>query len=83
MNKREFLEILEIAEVTPFGKKANLFEKDYRPISILPSVSKVYERIMHKQGMDFFINKLNIFKSKYLNIIEALEKGLKLITVFC
>ena len=59
LNKGEFPEILEIAEVTPICQKANLFEKDCRPISILPNISKVYERIMHKQGMDFFINKLS------------------------
>ena len=34
-------------------------EKDnYRPISFLSNISKIYERIMHNPINDFFINKL-------------------------
>ena len=61
LNKGEFPEILKIAEVTPIYKKVNPFEKDnYRPISILSNISKMYERIMHHQMNNFLINKLNI-----------------------
>ena len=60
LNKGEFPEILKIVELTPIYKKANLFEKDkYRPISILSNISKIYDRIMHNQMNDFFINKLS------------------------
>ena len=60
LNKEEFPEILEIAEVTPVYKKANRFEKgNYRPISILHNISKIYERIMQNQMNDFLINKLS------------------------
>ena len=63
LNKGEFPEILKIAEVTPIYKKANPFEKDnYRPISILSNISKIYERIMHNQMNDFFINKLSKYQ---------------------
>ena len=59
MNKGEFPEIRKIAEVTPVYKKANSFEKDsYGPISILSNISKIFERIMHNQMNNFFINKL-------------------------
>ena len=38
------------ANVTPVPKGGNnLLVKDYRPISILPVVSKIYESIVHKQ----------------------------------
>ena len=54
MNKGGFPEIFKITEITPIYKKANLLEKDnYRPISILPNISKIYERIMHNQITDF------------------------------
>ena len=77
LNKGEFPEILKIAEVTPLYKKVNLFEKDnYRPINILSNISKNFERIMHNQMNNFFINKLS------LNISAVLEKGLGHSTVF-
>ena len=63
MNKGEFLEILQIDEVTPIYKKANPFQKDnYRPMRILSNISKIYERIMHNQMNDFFINKLSKYQ---------------------
>ena len=79
LNKGEFPEILKIAKVTPIYKKVNPFEKDnYRPISILSNISKMYERIMHHQMNNFLINKLNI----NINISAVLEKGLAHSTVF-
>ena len=63
LNKAEFPEIFKIAEVTPIYKKANPFEKDnYRPISILSNISKSFERIMHNQMNNFFINKLSKYQ---------------------
>ena len=41
---------LKEANVTPVPKGGNnLLVKDYKPISILPIVSKIYESIVHKQ----------------------------------
>ena len=41
---------LKYADVTPVFKKDDKSEKsNYRPISILPNLSKVYERIMQNQ----------------------------------
>ena len=60
LNNGEFPEILKIAEVTSFRKKANPFEKDnYRPSSILSNIAKIYEKIMHNQINGFFKNKLS------------------------
>ena len=45
---------LKKAEVSPIYKaKDNLFKGNYRPISILPCISKVYERVMYDQLYQF------------------------------
>ena len=37
----------KLAEVTPIFKKENpLLKKNYRPISVLPSLSKVFEKLL-------------------------------------
>ena len=60
LNKGGFPEILKIVEITQIFKKGNPFEKDnYRQISILSNISKSFERIMHNQRNNFFINKLS------------------------
>ena len=44
----------KLAEVVPLYKKAdNLTMQNYRPISILPSLSKVLEKIIHQQLLPF------------------------------
>ena len=53
---------LKYADVTPVFKKDNKSDKSkYRPISILPNLSKVYERIMQNQIYPY----LNKIFSKY------------------
>ena len=51
---------LKLADVTPVFKKedASLL-KNHRPVSILPVVSKMYERIMHKQILEYMGNYLS------------------------
>ena len=45
-----FTEELKLAEVTPLFKKADPFDKlNYRPVSLLSHVSKVYDRIIFNQ----------------------------------
>ena len=45
---------LKYADVTPLFKKGNNTNKEnYRPISILPSISKIYERQIFKQISNF------------------------------
>ena len=51
------------ADVTPVFKKDDPIKaKNYRPVSVLPVVSKVFERIMHKQISE----NLNQFLLPYL-----------------
>ena len=46
----KFPDELKLADVTPIFKKGEeTLAKNYRPISVLPVVSKVLERIMQKQ----------------------------------
>ena len=71
MSKGEFPKILNIAEVTPIYKKANLFEKDnYRPVSILSSISNIFERIIDNQMNNFFINKLSKYHCGFRKVFE-------------
>ena len=51
---------LKIASVRPFYKKGDKQGiENYRPISILPSVSKFFEKIIHSQLVNYFVqNKL-------------------------
>ena len=51
---------LKIAKVLPLYKaKDKMFISNYRPVSILPIFSKIYERIMYKRLLSF-LNKHNI-----------------------
>ena len=46
---------LKIAKVTPLFKSGNINDmSNYRPISILPVLSKVLEKIINKRLADFF-----------------------------
>ena len=54
---------LKIADITPIFKKLeNIMVDNYRPVSVLPTVSKIFERLMQKQ-MNNFVEK---FLSPYL-----------------
>ena len=49
-----------ITEVTPiFKKKYDLDKENYRPVSVLPHVSEVTERVMYIQIENFMEDKLS------------------------
>ena len=53
-------EDLKLAEVSPvFKKNDDLNKENYRPISVLSHVSKVFERVMYQQIEDFMKDKLS------------------------
>ena len=55
-----FPEKLKLADITPVFKKDDSTKlKNYRPVSILPTASKIFERIIHKQ--------ITAFMEKYLS----------------
>ena len=54
---------LKLADIIPCHKKNSTLDKsNYRPISLLPTISKVFERLMINQMLPF----LNTFLSKFL-----------------
>ena len=66
----EFPTELKMADVIPIFKKDNPFDKvNYRSVRLLPSLSKVYGKIVHQQPNLFFEKKLSSllcgFRSRY------------------
>ena len=54
-NNNTFPEQLKLADVKPIFKKNSRTDKEnYRPVSILPNISKIYERCLYKQLYDYF-----------------------------
>ena len=49
-----FPESLKLSKITPIYKKGRVFLENYRPISLLPTISKIFERVIHDQLCDYF-----------------------------
>ena len=66
LNTGIFPEKLKIAKVIPIFKKGDeeLFS-NYRPISILPSISKIIEKVVYQQIYSFFQQNELFFGSQY------------------
>ena len=64
-----FPDELKLADVTPLKKSGPEDKTNYQPITVLPTLSKVYEKILYKQLNSFFETKLSPhlcgFRSKY------------------
>ena len=66
LNNGKFPNSMKIAKITPLYKKDNKYDfNNYRPISILPSLSKVFEKIIHKQISDYFESNKLFYVSQY------------------
>ena len=60
---------LKLAEVTAVFKNLDCMNKEnYRPVSLLSHISKVFERILYNQLHDFM-------KDKLCNILTVFRKG--------
>ena len=58
-----FPDKLKCADITPVFKKDNPTKgKNFRPVSVLPRFSKIFERLMHKQ-VSYYIDQ---FLSPYM-----------------
>lgn len=56
----KFPDSLKIAQVVPIHKKNSTLDKgNYRPVSILPVISKFFERSMNEQLTKFFNQHFN------------------------
>ena len=66
INTGIFPDKLKIAKVIPIFKNddSTLF-KNYRPISLLPTISKVLEKIIHNQLSAYFIDSKLFFDNQY------------------
>ena len=54
MSKSTFPEELKAGDITSLFKQEDAFsKKNYRPITVLPSVSKIFERLMQNQMLPF------------------------------
>ena len=54
---------LKEADVIPvYKKKSKLSKENYRPISILPNISKVYERCLYDQMSKYFETRFSKFQ---------------------
>ena len=50
-----FPDDLKHADVTPIHKKKDKSDKtNYRPVSIFPNISKIYEKLVYNQLYDYF-----------------------------
>ena len=57
---------MELADIIPFYKKNDPLDKtNYRPGSVLPVVSKIFERIIQRQINDFIVSFLSPYLCGY------------------
>ena len=72
---------LKLASVVPVFKDGDTScKEDYRPISILPSLSKVFERLLFAQISSFFGNKFSKFLCGFRANYSTQHALLRLIT---
>ena len=66
LNTGIFPDSLKIAKITPIFKKENPHITDnYRPISLLPSISKIFEKVVYTQIYDYFTENNLLYDSQY------------------
>ena len=54
---------LKVVDVTPtFKKKSKTSKENYRPISILPNLPKIYERCLYNQMQTYFDDILSRYQ---------------------
>ena len=63
---------LKYADITPAHKKGDKTEKtNYRPVSILPPMSKIFERLLFSQIDRFMDHKLSIYQCGFRKSFNA------------
>jgi len=66
MTKGEFPNLLKIAQITPIPKITSpKSPNDYRPISILPTLSKVFEKVVYSRLYSFVSSKRILSPQQY------------------
>ena len=60
-NENKFPDTLKLYDIVPVFKKHPVYKVNFRPVSVLPVLSKVFEKIMYDQFDEYaetFLNKL-------------------------
>lgn len=66
ISQNTFPYALKIAKVIPIYKKNEEYIMDnYRPVSVLPSISKVFEKLLYKQIYEYFCENDLLYTSQY------------------
>ena len=67
----KFRNCLKLANITAVFKiGARTSKNNYRPVSILPVFSKIFERLLSRQLLEFFDNILSKFQCGFRTIME-------------
>ena len=93
MENVKYIDVFKVAKVIPVFKKGGVeLVNNYRPISLLPVVSKIFERIIYDK-MVSFLNKHGILSESQYGfrkchstqhaILEAIDRILKLLEQKC
>ena len=67
----QYPDVFQVGKVVPIykqGSKVNI--GNYRPISLLPTLNKIFEKILHKRIYDF-LSKFNIFSDRQFGFREG------------
>ena len=66
LNTGIFPDTLKIAKVRPLYKKGDdILLSNYRPISLLPSFSKIFEKVIYQQTYSYFQTNNLLYSSQY------------------
>ena len=87
LTNNKFPDTLKLSAITPVFKKLDPSDKaNYRPVSILPLVSKIFEKIMYDQLYEYiehFLNpllcgfhKAHSTQHALFRLLQKLQKGL-------
>ena len=61
-----FSDAFKVSKVTPIFKKVDCsLMNNYRPISLLPTISKIFERVIHDQIYEYF-NEFNLLAEQFV-----------------
>ena len=67
-----FPSALKLANITPVYKKDSKSKKDhYRPISVFPGSSKIYERLFFKQISEYYVQSLSKCQGEFRKVFSA------------
>ena len=66
LSNGKFIDAFKVAKVVPVSKKGSIYEvNNYRPISLLPVLSKILERLVYKRVVSFLTGQGFIHKNQF------------------